>query len=142
MVLILALYIVLVWLLFSKLKLVKWEWTSGVITVLIGASIMAVFLGLFNSLTPGGRFVVVSRVVEVTPNVSGQVVSIPVQLARVGSIGGAQGYPAVIAVPDDYDKTNLRLGMSGSAWAIADNAGPIGTIMSVLVWISSYLAYL
>jgi multidrug resistance efflux pump len=369
MVIILVLYIVLVWLLFSKLKLVKWGWTSGVITVLIGAFIMAIFLGLFNSLTPGGRFVVVSRVVEVTPNVSGQVVSIPVeanepvkagavlfqidptpykykvrqleaslaqaqqqvkqlkasydqaranadglkeqleyqtqrladvrklastgaqaefklqdtqvqydtvqhqllaaeaavqnaqfameseiggentsvaqlqaqlenarweldqttvramgdgyvstlalavgaraltarpamafiitsditivgtfkpnglqtvkpgaavklvfddhpgrifnarivdiprgvgqgqmavsgQLARVGSIGGAQGYPAVISVPDDYDKTQLRLGMSGGAWAIAENAGPIGIIMSVIVWVSSYTAYL
>ena len=79
MVIILVLYIVLVWLLFSKLKLVKWGWTSGVITVLVGAFIMAIFLGLFNSLTPGGRFVVMSRVVEVTPNVSGQVISIPVE---------------------------------------------------------------
>lgn len=369
MVIVLVLYILLVWLLFSKLKLVKWGWTSGAVTVVIGAFIMAIFLGLFNSLTPGGRFVVVSRVVEVTPNVSGQVISVPAevnvpvragavlfqidptpykhkvsqleaslaqaqqqvkqlkasydqasanataltkqleyqtqrladirklastgaqaefrlqdtqvqydtvqyqllaaqaaaqnarlameseiggentnvaqlqaqlenarweldqttvramgdgyvsglalavgarafqarstmsfiltdditiigtfkpnafetvkpgasiklvfddnpgrifnasiveiprgvgqgqiavsgQLARVGSIGGAQGYPAVISIPKDYDKARLRLGMPGSAWAIAENAGPIGIIMSVIVWVSSYLAYL
>lgn len=369
MVIILVLYILLVWLLFSKLKLVKWGWASGAVTVVIGAFIMAIFLGLFNSLTPGGRFVVISRVIEVTPNVSGQVVSVPVEvnvpvkagavlfqidptpykykvsqleaslaqaqqqvkqlkasydqasanataltkqleyqtqrladirklastgaqaefrlqdtqvqydtvqyqllaaeaaaqnarlameseiggentnvaqlqaqlenarweldqttiramgdgyvsgltlavgarafqarsamsfiltdditiigtfkpnafetvkpgasvklvfddnpgrifhagivdiprgvgqgqiavsglLAKVGSIGGAQGYPAVISIPKDYDKARLRLGMPGSAWAIADNAGPIGIIMSVIVWVSSYLAYL
>ncbi|UZE46860.1 biotin/lipoyl-binding protein [Rhodopseudomonas sp. P2A-2r] len=64
------------------------------------------------------------------------------QLARVGSIGGAQGYPAVISVPDGYDSTQLRLGMSGSAWALAENAGPIGIIMSVIVWVSSFTAYL
>ncbi|MGJ5037473.1 HlyD family secretion protein [Bradyrhizobium sp. HKCCYLRH3059] len=369
MVLVMVLYIVMVWLLFSKLKLVKWGWGAGTITVVIGAFILMVFLGLFNSLTPAGRFVVISRVVEVTPNVSGQVVSIPVQvnapvkagailfqidpapykykvsqleaslaqaqqqvkqlkasydqakanadalkqqlvyqtqrladirklvatgsqaefrlqdtqvqydtvqyqllaaeaavenarlameseiggentnvaqlqaqlenarweldqttiratgdgyvsslalavgaralqtrsemsfiltnditilatfkpnafqtvkpgatvklvfddnpgeifgarileiprgigqgqiavsgqLARVGSIGGAQGYPATISLPDNLDKTRLRLGMPGSAWAIAANAGPIGMITSILVWISSYLAYL
>ena len=64
------------------------------------------------------------------------------QLARVGSVGGAQGYPAVISVPDDFDKTQLRLGISGNAWAIAENAGPIGIIMSIIVWVSSYTAYL
>jgi multidrug resistance efflux pump len=369
MVIVLVLYIILVWLLFSRLKVVKWGWGSGTITVVIGAFIMMVFMGLFNSLTPAGRFVVISRIVEVTPNVSGEVVSIPVQanvpvkagdvlfqidptpyrykvgqleaslaqaqqqvkqlkasydqaranadalklqltyqtqrladvrklvstgsqaefrlqdtqvqydalqyqslaaeaavqnarlameseidgqntnvaqlqaqldsarwelsqttiraagdgyvssmalavgaralqarsamsfiitdditivatfqpnafqtvkpgaavklvfddspgqifqarildiprgvgqgqiavsgqLARVGSVGGAQGYPATVSVPDNFDKTQLRLGMPGSAWAIAENAGPIGIIMSVIVWVSSYTAYL
>lgn len=70
MVIVLILYIVLVWLLFSKLKVVRWGWTSGTVTVVTGAFIMAVFLALFNSLTPAGRFVVISRVIEVTPNVS------------------------------------------------------------------------
>jgi multidrug resistance efflux pump len=34
---------------------------------------------MFNHLTPSGSFVIASRVVEVTPNVSGQVVAIPVK---------------------------------------------------------------
>jgi multidrug resistance efflux pump len=79
MLIILTLYIVLVWLLFSKLKLVKWGWGSGTVTVLIGAFILAVFLALFNYLTPSGSFVVGSRVAEITPNVSGQVTAIPVK---------------------------------------------------------------
>jgi hypothetical protein len=37
MVIILVLYVLLVWLLFSKLKLVKWGWTSA-ITFVIGRS--------------------------------------------------------------------------------------------------------
>jgi multidrug resistance efflux pump len=78
MLIILALYIVLVWLIFSKLKLVAWGWFSGGFIVLGGALILAVFMGLFNYLTPSGRFVIVARVVEVTPNVSGQVVELPV----------------------------------------------------------------
>jgi multidrug resistance efflux pump len=79
MLIILTLYLVLVWLAFSKLKLLKWGWASGTVTVLIGAFILAVFLALFNYLTPSGSFVVISRVMEVTPNVSGQVIAIPVK---------------------------------------------------------------
>jgi multidrug resistance efflux pump len=79
MVIIAVLYIVLVWLVFSKLKLVRWGYISGTIAVLIGVFILAVFLSLFNYFTPSGQFVIVSRVMEVTPNVSGQVVAIPVK---------------------------------------------------------------
>jgi multidrug resistance efflux pump len=79
MLIILTLYLVLVWLLFSKLKLVTWGWGSGTVTVLIGAFILAVFLALFNYLTPSGSVVVGARVVEITPNVSGQVIALPVK---------------------------------------------------------------
>jgi multidrug resistance efflux pump len=79
MLIILTLYIILVWLIFSKLKLVKWGWGAGTATVLVGAFILAVFMAMFNYLTPSGSFVIGSRVIEVTPNVSGQVVEIPVK---------------------------------------------------------------
>jgi hypothetical protein len=46
MLIILALYIVLVWLVFSKLKLVNWGWGSGTVAVLVGAFILAVFLAM------------------------------------------------------------------------------------------------
>jgi multidrug resistance efflux pump len=67
------------WLVFSKMKLVRWGWLSGTISVLIGAFILATFLGLFNYLTPSGKVTVTGRVVEVTPNVTGQIVAIPVK---------------------------------------------------------------
>ena len=77
MLIILTLYLVLVWLIFSKLKLVRWGWASGTVAVLIGAFILSVFVALFNYLTPSGSFVVGSPVMEITPNVSGQVIEIP-----------------------------------------------------------------
>src|SRR5262245_41818656 len=75
----LALYLILVWVVFFKLKLVRLGWFSGIVAGIIGASILAVFAALLNYLTPSGAITVVSRVVEVTPNVSGQVVTIPVK---------------------------------------------------------------
>src|SRR3979411_2318221 len=79
MIIILCLYIVALWLVFSKFKLVRWGWLSGTVSVLIGAFILATFLALFNYLTPSGRVTVTGRVVEVTPNVTGQIVAIPVK---------------------------------------------------------------
>jgi multidrug resistance efflux pump len=79
MLIILCLYFVALWLLFSKFKVVRWDWVSGTISVVIGAFILATFLALFNYLTPSGKVTVTGRVVEVTPNVSGQIVAIPVK---------------------------------------------------------------
>src|SRR4029434_3446040 len=66
-------------LVFSKFKLVRWGWLSGTISLLIGGFILATFLALFNYLPPSGRLPVTGRVVEVTPNVTGQIVAIPVK---------------------------------------------------------------
>jgi multidrug resistance efflux pump len=79
MVIILCLYVVALWLVFSKFKLVRWGWLSGAAAVAVGALILATFLALFNYLTPSGRVTVTGRVVEVTPNVTGQIISIPVK---------------------------------------------------------------
>ena len=79
MLVILALYAVLVWLLFWKLKLLKWGWASGVLTVFCGAFIFAVLLVMFNYLTPSGTFVVTSRTVDIAPNISGRVIATPVK---------------------------------------------------------------
>jgi multidrug resistance efflux pump len=79
MVIILCLYIVALWLVFSKFKLVRWGWLSGTVSIAVGMFLLAVFLALFNYLTPSGRVTVTGRVVEVTPNVTGQIVAIPVK---------------------------------------------------------------
>jgi multidrug resistance efflux pump len=79
MVIILCLYIIALWLVFSKFKIVRWGWLSGTVAIVIGAFILATFLALFNYLTPSGRVTVTGRVVEVTPNVTGQIVAIPVK---------------------------------------------------------------
>ena len=68
MLIILCLYVVALWLLFSKFKVVRWGWLSGTISVSIGALILATFLALFNYLTPAGKVTVTGRVVEVMPS--------------------------------------------------------------------------
>ena len=78
-IIILCLYVVALWLVFSKFKIVRWGWLTGTVAVLIGVFILATFLALFNYLTPSGRVTVTGRVVEVTPNVTGQIVAIPVK---------------------------------------------------------------
>ncbi|MBR1281373.1 HlyD family secretion protein [Bradyrhizobium sp. AUGA SZCCT0177] len=79
MVIILCLYLVALWALFSKFKLVRWGWLSGTVSIAVGVFLLAAFLALFNYLTPSGRVTVTGRVVEVTPNVTGQIVAIPVR---------------------------------------------------------------
>jgi multidrug resistance efflux pump len=78
-VIIVCLYLVALWVLFERVKLVRWGWLSGTISALVGIFILATFLALFNYLTPSGRLTVAGRVVEVTPNVTGQVIAIPVR---------------------------------------------------------------
>jgi multidrug resistance efflux pump len=63
-------------------------------------------------------------------------------LARTNTFGGATVFPAEISIPDEMNREQLRLGMSGSATAFSDKAGVIGLLASILVWISSYTAYL
>jgi hypothetical protein len=58
----LCLYITALWLVFSKFKPVRWGWASGAVAVVIGAFILAVFLALFNCLTPSGKVTVAGRV--------------------------------------------------------------------------------
>ena len=72
MVIILCLYLIMLWAVFSKFKLVRWGCLSGTVSLLVGGFILATFLALFNYLTPSGRVTVTGRVVEVTPNVTGQ----------------------------------------------------------------------
>lgn len=72
---------------FSRFKLVRWSWLSGTISILVGAFILATFLALFNNLTPSGRVTVAGRVIEVTPNVTGQVIAIPGKAERPREVG-------------------------------------------------------
>ena len=63
-------------------------------------------------------------------------------LARTNALGGATVFPAEISIPEGMSRDQLRLGMSGSATAFAGNAGVIGLLASILVWVGSYTAYL
>jgi hypothetical protein len=58
------------------------------------------------------------------------------------AIQGVQQTFRQITIPAELSRASLRLGMSGNARAFAGNAGVIGLLASILVWISAYTAYL
>jgi multidrug resistance efflux pump len=74
-----VLYLLLAWLVFVRLKLLRWNWFTGAATIILGLIVVAAFAAFLTALAPAGRISVAGRVVEVTPNVSGQVTQIPVR---------------------------------------------------------------
>ena len=83
-----------------------------------------------------------ARIIEIPKGIGQGQIAVSGTLARTSALGGATTFPAVISIPDDISRNSLRLGMSGSATAFAEKAGVIGLLASILVWISSYTAYL
>jgi RND family efflux transporter MFP subunit len=84
-----ALYAVLVWLIFFKLKWLRWGWFTGTVTVLVGLLVCAIFVGFLSYLAPTGRVVILSHVVEATPNVAGEITEIsvrPNELVKAGTV--------------------------------------------------------
>src|ERR1700688_4433527 len=112
MVIILCLYLVALWAVFSKFKLVRWGWLSGTIALLIGGFILAIFLALFNYLTPSGRVTVAGCVMEVIPNVTGQIVAIPVK-ANV-RVKANDVLFQIDPAPFQYTVAQLRASLAGA----------------------------
>jgi multidrug resistance efflux pump len=108
---------------------------NGFQTIKPGAPVTIVFDN-----HPGRRYH--ATITEIPLGVGQGQVSVSGVLARSGSIRGVSEYPAVISTPEDLDPKLLRVGMPGNATVFADNAGVIGIIASILIWISSYTAYL
>lgn len=80
MVIITCLYLLLVYLLFFKLKLLPWNKVSQGLVVLVGTIILAGFLVGLQGLTPAStQAAITGRIVEIAPMVSGQVVDVPVE---------------------------------------------------------------
>jgi multidrug resistance efflux pump len=89
MLIIAILYLLVIWVVFFRLRLLPFNWPWRIITLFTGLGILAVFLALLNSLTPSGRVAVIGRVVEVTPDVAGRVTAIPVRpnvLVKAGAV--------------------------------------------------------
>lgn len=78
MLIVLGMYFGIVWLLFSKLKLLPWNGVSKTL-VYTGALILAlVVIGALNHTTPSGRVSVQGAVINIAPNVSGPVTEVAV----------------------------------------------------------------
>jgi multidrug resistance efflux pump len=108
---------------------------NGFKTIKPGAAVKIVFDN-----DPGRIFH--AKVIAIPPGVGQGQLAVSGTLARVGSIGGAKAYPAEISIPDGIGKAQLKLGMPGTATVFAENAGVIGILKSIIIWINSYAAYL
>ncbi len=78
--LLLAIYSLIVWLIFFKLKLLPWTFVSQVVVITIPIVGLAVLILLLNVVAPSSHDVkVINYVVQVVPQVSGQIVDVPVR---------------------------------------------------------------
>ncbi len=82
MLIVASLYVLLIWLVFFRFRLLPWNWAWRSISTLLGIMLLLVVIGLLNFFTPSGRVVVMGRVVEVAPSVSGKVTEILVEPNR------------------------------------------------------------
>jgi len=79
MLIVLSIYAGVIYLVFGKLKLLPWNTTWKTVSGAVGLVIALVIIGALNYLAPSGRVTVQGYTVEITPNVSGTVVSVEVE---------------------------------------------------------------
>jgi RND family efflux transporter MFP subunit len=80
MLIITCLYLALVYLLFFKFRVLPWNKVSQGLVVLIGTIILTGFLVGLQGLTPSSQQAAITgRIVEIAPQVSGRVVSVPIE---------------------------------------------------------------
>jgi hypothetical protein len=132
---------------FAKFKLVRWGWLSGTISLSTGGFILAKFIALFNYLTPSGRVTVAGRV-EVTPNVTGQIVAIPVKAERAGegqrrAVSNRSGAVSIQGrAVADLARRGEAAGRDNENRITTEQPGVIGLLASILVRVGSSTAYL
>lgn len=78
MVIVLSLYALVVWLIFSKFSLLPWNRGWKTVVYSIAIIIALVVIGALNYQTPKGSVSVQGAVIDITPNVSGTVVEVAV----------------------------------------------------------------
>jgi multidrug resistance efflux pump len=100
-----------------------------------GASVKLVFAN-----KPGEVYY--SAIADVLRGIGQGQIAVSGALTRAETVGTSTTYPASIVVPKNIDPDVLRLGMVGTATVISDQAGPIGFLATVLLWVKAYAAYL
>jgi hypothetical protein len=83
-----------------------------------------------------------TKVLDIARGIGQGQLAVSGTLARVGSGGITTEYPVRLDIPQNIDRDLIRPGMSGSATVLSPNAGVIGTIASILLWVNAYMAYL
>ena len=108
---------------------------NGFQTIKAGAPVILVF-----DANPGRLYH--AKITDIPRGIGQGQIGVSGMLAKVGAIGGAKAFPASISLPEDMDRELLRLGMPGTATVFSEKAGVIGLLATILIWITSYTAYL
>jgi multidrug resistance efflux pump len=88
-ILLLAIYSLIVWLIFFKLKVLPWNFVTQVVVVTIPIVGLTVMILVLNVVAPSSHDVrVINYVVPIVPQVTGQVVEVPVQNNQFVKRGG------------------------------------------------------
>lgn len=79
MLIVLAIYGGLIWLIFFQFELLPWKRSTQALVSVIGLVIVLVVVGLLNTKTPSGRVTVVAKVNQIAPVVGGVVADVPIE---------------------------------------------------------------
>lgn len=113
MVIIVVVYLALVYLLFFKFRWLPWNAASKIVTVFVGAILLMGFLVGFGTLAPvSSQGAITARIVEISPQVSGRVMSVEYERNVVVEAGT----PLFSIIPTPYqarvDDLEARLALS------------------------------
>jgi multidrug resistance efflux pump len=78
MLIVLAVYAGLIWLIFFQFELLPWKRPTQALVAVVGLVIVLVVVGLLNTKAPSGRVTVVARVNQIAPVSGGLVTEVPV----------------------------------------------------------------
>jgi multidrug resistance efflux pump len=105
----------------------------------------------FQTIRPGARVKLVfdnapgrvydSQIIDIPRGIGQGEIAPSGTLAQISASGVVASYPAVISVPSELDREQLRLGMPGRAMVFAERAGVIGLIGVAALWVNAWLAY-
>ena len=105
MLIVLAIYSLLLWLLFFKFNILPWNKTWKWTVYSIGVVIIVVVIALLNSATPSGSVNLVGRVVQVAPTVEGRITEIHIEPNTLVEAG----QPLFTVDPAPFQNTVNRL---------------------------------
>ncbi|MFY0661488.1 MAG: HlyD family secretion protein [Shimia sp.] len=117
MLIVLGAYFGLIWLIFSKFRLLPWNAVTKGVTYFIALVIALVVIGLLNHTTPTGPISVQGAVVEIKPNIGGTVTSVDVTPNTPVAKGDV--FFTIDAAPQEADLAIAQAGLE-TAKATAD----------------------
>ena len=89
---------------------------------------------------PGSSFT--TNIVAIVPGTAEGTLTGSAALPSIAQLMGTSQFAVRLELPEDLPEHAKRLGMSGSATMITEDAGPIGILAHVLFWLRMQFNYL